>query len=310
MRLVHDLPFRSRVFAMLVAATVADCGGKAPPPPAAPADAPPAPTLEQLRSAAVSGVFAEPVRLANGVYEGEAAEPGAASRPRLVLWEPSVRFGDVDGVAGRAAVAMLGSTSGGSGEFAHLAVFGVRSGDVESLGTVLVGDRTQLQSLWLERGRIVMDVIEAGPGDAACCPTQVSRKTFALTNGALEPVSSAVRGVLGVSMLGATEWQLARMDGSPLPDGVEPPLVHFERDALRGFAGCNRFTATVKESKPGEIDITPAVTTKMACPPPRMDLEQQFLKRLDAVTRYAFAGGDLVLSGQSAGDGATLTFRK
>jgi heat shock protein HslJ len=311
MRLVYVTRLRSPAFAMLAAAAVASCGGKAPPAtPSAPAVPPPAPTLEQLQSASVSGVFAQPVRLANGVYEGETLEPGAASRPRLALLESSVHFGDVDGAEGSEAVAMLGSSGGGSGEFAHVAVFGVRDGAVATLGTAPVGDRTQLQSLWLERDAIVMDVIEAGPDDAACCPTQVSRKKFALQDGALKQVSSEVLGVLGVSMLAANEWQLARIDGEPLPGDVEPPLVLFERGTLRGFAGCNRFTATVKESKPGEIDIAPAAATQMACPQPRMELEQRFLQRLDAVNRYSYAGGDLVLDWRDASGSGALVFRK
>jgi heat shock protein HslJ len=138
----------------------------------------------------------------------------------------------------------------------------------------------------------------------------MSRKTYVLRGGALEQHSSEVRGVLGVNMLAGSEWQLATMDGEPLPAGVERPLVLFEGETLRGFAGCNRFTATVKESKPGEIDIALAAVTKLACPPPRMEFEQQFLRRLVAVYRYSYAVGDLVLSWQGADGRGTLAFRK
>jgi heat shock protein HslJ len=205
---------------------------------------------------------------------------------------------------------MLGSSAGGSGEFAWLAVFGVRDDDVENLRTVPVGDRIQLHSLWIERGSIVLDVIEAGPNDAACCPTQVSRKTYVLRGGVLEQLSSEARGALGVSLLAGNEWRLAAMDGESLPTGVQPPLVHFEGKTLSGFAGCNRFTATVTESKPGEIDIAPATVTRMTCPPPRTHLERQFLQRLEAVYRYSYTGGDLVLGWRDATGSGTLRFRK
>ena len=181
---------------------LAGCGEKAPPAssaPAEPAGPPPTPTVEQLRVATVSGVFAAPVTLAGGVYEGEPAEPGASSRPRLQLWESSVHFGDMDGAAGSEAVAMLSSNAGGSGEFVHVAVFGVRDGALANLGTAAVGDRTKLQSLWLERGKVLMDVIEVGPNDAACCPTQVARKTYGLEGGEFKQLSSEVRGVLAIS---------------------------------------------------------------------------------------------------------------
>jgi heat shock protein HslJ len=296
--------------ALLAAFIAAGCAEKAPPAPAQPAGPPPAPTLEQLQSASVSGVFDQAVTLSGGVYEGEPAAPDASSRARLVLWEPTLHFGDVDGAAGNEAVVALSSTSGGSGEFVHVAVFGMRDGALVNLGTAPVGDRTRLQSLWMERGRILMDVIEAGPDDAACCPTQVARKTYAMEGGALKQLSSEVRGVLALSMLAANEWQLAEIDGQPLPAGVEAPLILFENDKVRGFSGCNRFTAPVAETKPGEIDIGPAAGTKMACPQPQMDLEQRFLSQLDAVNRYGYLAGQLALSWQSGDQVGVLVFRK
>jgi len=297
--------------ATILSALLVACGGKAPPPePPAPAGPPPTPTLEQLRSASVSGVFEQAATLVDGQYEGEPYEPGAASRPRLVLWDPAVVFGDVDGNEGSEAVAMLSSSTGGSGEFVHLAVFGNRDGSLQNFGTAPVGDRVKLQSLWLERGKILMDVIEAGPDDAACCPTQVARKTFALEGGQLQQLSSEVRGVLALSMLAANEWQLVEMDGQPVAQGSEAPLIHFETDTVRGFAGCNRFTAQAKETKPGEIDIGPAAVTKKACPPPQMELEDRFLKQLDGVERYTYLAGRLALSWSDGDSSGILLFRK
>ena len=107
---------------------------KAPPAPVQPAGPPPAPTLEQLQSASVSGVFEQAVTLSGGVYEGEPAAADASSRPRLALWAPTLHFGDIDGAEGNEAVAVLSSTSGGSGEFVHVAVFGVRDGALVNLG--------------------------------------------------------------------------------------------------------------------------------------------------------------------------------
>ena len=277
--LVRPLAVLSAAFAL------AGCGQKetAVPAAAVPAGPPPTPTLEQLR---------------------------AASPPGARLWEPSVHFGDVDGTPGSEAVAIVSSSAEGGGDSANVVVYGVRDGALATLGTAPVGDRVQLQSLWLEPGRILMDVIEPGPDDAACCPTQVARKTYGFEGGALKQLSSEVRGVLALSMLSANEWQLVEMDGQPLAAGTEAPLIHFERDAVRGFAGCNRFNAPVKETKPGEIDIGPAAATKKACPPPQMDLEQTFLTRLDAVNRYGYLAGQLALGWQSGEAAGTLVFRK
>lgn len=310
MRLVHVCPLAAPVGAALVVLALAGCGDKAPPERLTPPAPPPPPTVDQLRTATVAGVFAQAVTLAGGRYEGEPVEPGAASRPQLMLWEPSVQFGDVDGAPGSEAVALLSSTSGGSGEFVHVAVFGMRDGALVNVGTAPVGDRVKLQTVWLERGKIVMDVIEPGPQDAACCPTQVARKTYAVDAGALKQLSSEVRGVLAISMLAANEWTLLEIDGQPLPAGVEPPLIHFAKDSLRGFAGCNRFSAPVQESKPGEIDIGAAVVEKKACPAPQMELEQKFLAQLDAVNHYTYLAGQLGLGWQDGERVGTLLFRK
>ena len=310
MRPVHVPTFSAPLGASLLALALAACGGKSPPPAAAPAGPPPTPTLEQLQSATVSGVFDQAVTLAGGKYQGAPVEPGAASRPELLLWEPSVRFGDVDGQPGSEAVAMLSSTGGGSGEFVWVAVFGVRDGQLANLGTAAVGDRARLQSLWLERGKIVMDVVEVGPGEAACCGTQVARKTYAMQDGKLAQQSSEVRGVLALSMLAANEWTLVEMDGQPLPAGIEPPLVHFEGGTVRGFAGCNRFNATVTEAKPGEIKVGPPMATKMACPPAQMDLEQKFLAQLGAAKGYSFVAGQLALTVAGGDRPGVLLFRK
>jgi heat shock protein HslJ len=302
-------PIRATLGASLLA--LAGCGEQGPPPERLkPPGPPPTPTLEQLKSATVVGVFDQAVTLADGVYEGGPAEPGAASRPRLVLWQPTFQAGDVDGEMGSEAIVLLGSTGGGSGEFVYVAVFGVRDGALANLGTAPVGDRTRLQNLWLERGKVVMDVIEAGPNDPACCPTQVTRKTFGMEGGALKQLSSEVRGVLAVSMLSANEWTLVELDGQPLPSDLDAPLIHFEADRVRGFAGCNRFTAPVQETAPGQIDIGAAAAERKACPPPQMELEQKFLEQLDAVSGYGYQAGQLALTWTDGERAGTLLLRK
>jgi heat shock protein HslJ len=303
------------LWACLAMVFVAGCGGGKEAPQGAAqqpaASGPPAtPTIEQLRAATVSGVFEQPVTLVDGRYQGPPYEAGGASRPALRLWESSVHFGDLDGADGSEAAALLSATTGGSGESVYVAVFGVRDGALQNLGTAQVGDRTKVQSVWLEKGKIVMDVVEAGPNDPACCPTQVARKTFAMEDGTLKQLSSEVRGVLAISMLAANEWTLVEIDGQPVPEGLEPPLVLFERDTVRGFAGCNRFNATVKETKPGEIEIGIAAGTRKACPQPAMNLEDKFLGELANVRGYTFLAGQLALTWRDGDRIGTLLFSK
>jgi len=291
---------------------LAGCGGKeAPDPVAARASGPPpTPTLEQLKGATVAGVFDRAVTLTNGQHDGPPAAPGAASHPTLMLWDTAVVFGDVDGAPGSEAVAMLSSNSGGSGEFVYVAVFGVQDGRLLNLGTAEVGDRTKLQNLWLQGGKVVMDVVEAGPKDPACCPTQLARKTYALEGGTLKQSKSEVLGTLTMGTLAANEWQLASIDGQPPPAGAKLPVIHFERDTIRGFSGCNRFTAPIKETAPGVIEVGPSAATRMACPGPEMDLERKFLAELGQVNGYTFLAGRLALTWTGKDGGGILLFSK
>ena len=288
------------------------CGQKEAPAPqaAAPAGPPPAPTLDQLKGATVSGLLDQAITLAGGKYEGPPVAAGGASRPTAMLWEPTVVFGDVDGSPGNEAVAVLSANSGGSGEFVYVAVFGVRDGQLVNLGTSQVGDRAKVRGVWLERGKVVMDLVEVGPKDAAGCGTQLARKTYALEGGALKQTASDVMGTVTIGTIAATEWQLAQMDGQPLAAGVKPPVIHFEIDGVRGFAGCNRFTAPVKEVSPGVIQVGPAAATKMACPPEQMELEQKFLAQLSKASGYTFMAGQLALTWQEKDKPGLLLFSK
>jgi len=227
-----------------------------------------------------------------------------------MLWEPAVRFGDVDGVPGNEAVAILSTNSGGSGELVYVGVFGIRDGQLTNLGTAEVGDRARVRDVWVEKGNIVMDLVEIGPKDAACCGTQLARKTYAMDGGALRQTKSEVTGTITVGTFAAIEWQLVQMDGQPLAAGAKPPVIHFETNGVRGFAGCNRFTAPLEETAPGEIDIGPAAATRMACPPEQMELEQKFLAQLDKVSRYSFLAGQLALSWQDKDGTGLLLFSK
>jgi heat shock protein HslJ len=298
--------------ATLCLAVIAGCSQQGPstPAPAVAAGPPPAPTLEQLKSATVSGLLPQPVTLADGVYQGEPAEPGAASRPVVNLWAPSVVFADVDGAPGNEAVAMLSSSGGGSGTFVHLAVFASKDGKAQSVATAQVGDRVRLVRLWVEHGEIHMDVVEPGPKDPSCCPTQLSRKTWKLEGGALKLASNDVVGVVSVNLLASTDWMLASMDGKPVDPAQKPPTLLVQYGKVVGFDGCNRYSGALKESAPGEISVGPLAATKMACPPEAMTLSDEFTKRMNKVTGYTFDAGQLALTWQEKGQGGVLVFAK
>jgi hypothetical protein len=158
--------------------------------PCASAAPPAAPTIEQIRGAKVRGVpKGKTVRLKNGRYEGAPFVRGGDERPRVELLERFSATGSLDEAAGEERVVLLTQSSGGTGANLYLAVFVLRGDKAENVSSILVGDRTQPSMLSIGGGMIFLDVVEAGPGDAACCPTQPARKTYRLGRHGLEPVT-------------------------------------------------------------------------------------------------------------------------
>lgn len=260
----------------------------------------PAPTLTQLESATYSGVLEQPITLESGSYVGAPFVEGE-SRPGVLLWNDLIAVGDVDAAPGDEAAVLLSSASGGSGERVYLAVVGMRDGRPVNLGTALIGDRVKVRTMSIVEGKIVLDLVEAGERDAACCPTQMARRSYELEGEELRKVSSEALGTLSLRTLEGTEWQLVWLDDQA-PQVIRLPTLTVAEGRLSGFGGCNNYNGTIKERVPGEIEVSPLASTRMACPSGEMDVEQKFLKLLEQVDRYTFVGGRLALSGEQGDD--------
>lgn len=157
---------------------------------------PPAPTLEQLRSVTVTGILDDTVRLVNGRWDGAPVVAGSAMRDMVVLLD-KVAIGDLDGQPGEEAVAAVVHSGGGTGNFLYLVVFGMGpDGQPMQRGLGLVGDRLEVRGLTVGFGDIQLDVLEAGPADPMCCPTQLARKSYDLRDGRVDLVASNVTGAL------------------------------------------------------------------------------------------------------------------
>lgn len=254
-------------------------------------------TLDQVRNASIAGVYERPVALRDGRYAGPPFVAGGASRPTLTVVGDLSAVGDLDAAAGDEAAVLLAENSGGSGEMIYLSVIALRGGAPVSLGTVAVGDRTKIISFGVSGTEILLRVVEAGPGEPACCPTQVARKAYGMDGGALTLKRSEVEGTLALALIAGVEWTAAEVDGEPIPVGARRPTAVVADGRIAGFGGCNRYTASISETSPGSIAVGPAAATKMACPEPEMLLEDRFLASLGAAVRYSFLAGRLALSG-------------
>lgn len=290
MRTVPRTRFRDVATLLSSLVWIGACGLLKAPPPA------PAPTLAQIENATYSGVLEQPVALQNGSYAGAPFVESGDSRPAVLLWNELIAFGDLDGSPGDEAAVLLSGTSGGSGERVYLAVVGVRDGQAVNLGTALVGDRVKLRTLTIVAGDVALDLVEPGGKDPACCPTQLARRLYHLENTEVRLISTEAQGNLSVQALDG-DWQLVWLDHEAPPPGLRLPTLTLKSARVSGFSGCNMYTGSIEERAPGEIKVSPLNSTRMACPPDAMNLEQEFLQRLGRVDRYTFLAGRLALSG-------------
>ncbi len=265
----------------------------------------------QVANATIAGVFPVPFTFDDGAYEGAPFVPGSAVSPMAVLMTPLVTLGELDDHPGADAAALIASNEGGSGERITLAIVGLSGGKAVSVATALVGDRTKVRDLRVSGRDIVLDVIEIGSGEAACCGTQLATKVFRLEETTLKLLSSQVTGKksLETTVAGRT-WTAVALDGSPIQAGVNAPTLTFADGRISGTSGCNQYTAPLTETEPGTITVGPTTGTRRACTGAAAGVETRFLKTLAKATDYTFLAGRLVVSGLDGEQMHTITFRR
>jgi len=112
------------------------------------------------------------------------------------------------------------------------------------------------------------------------------------------------------SELKNTKWELTRWNLPPnsngevrtrqIPQGDASNPIQIIFDAsgqrLSGSTGCNRFTATLDEDARG-FSLKQIASTKMACNPQRMELENDFLYELNDYRSIVRNGDQLLMIG-------------
>jgi heat shock protein HslJ len=307
--MTHAQIRRFLVLVPVLSCYLAACATSTPPAPTPVVKAAPPSTAQLLRSATVNGIYESGgVTLRDGVYEGPPFAPGGASRPTVRLLEPLTTSGELDGGSGDEIVALLAENSGGSGEQIYLAVFRPQGSSLANVATALLGDRIKLRRLDVDAGTIVLDVVQAAPGEPMCCGTQLARKTYRLESGRLTQVRSQVVGRLSLAAISRVEWVLQEMNGKPIVDGSRAPTFAIQGDTASGFAGCNRFSGAIKETAPGTISLGDLAATVMACEDAQTSIEDEYLRSLRRVSSYTFLAGRLALSWEGGGEQGLLLF--
>ena len=102
-------------------------------------------------------------------------------------------------------------------------------------------------------------------------------------------------------------WAAQEVAGAPVPADARVTLSIYADGRAVGRAGCNNYTTKYKRDGNG-ITFAPVISTKMACAPELMTLEQSYLDTLMASTRAERRpDGMLAISTDSA---AQILFRR
>jgi heat shock protein HslJ len=102
---------------------------------------------------------------------------------------------------------------------------------------------------------------------------------------------------MAASDLENTTWKLASyFDGTALhdlPSSAEVTLT-FQDGAAGGKSACNRYRSEVTIGD-GTLTFGMALGTKMACPPPLMEIEDAYLRTLESVATWRISDETLEL---------------
>lgn len=264
----------------------------------------------EFANATYNGIEDGPVQLSEGRWEGEPYAEGGASRPSVGLLEDFVLTGDLDGDGVDESTVLLWQNSGGSGTFDYIAVMCEVDGELQNIATAPLGDRVQIRRAEITNSAIYLEVVQAGEDDAACCPGQLSRRSWVLDPEGLTELDAEYLGALSASTLEGDEWTLVELGADqPVPDGVSVTL-QVRQGQISGTSGCNRYSAGIENGTvPGDIKIELGMSTRMACPEVQMETEARYLGLLSQVTSFDFRGGKLILTGTKDDEVFSMIFK-
>jgi heat shock protein HslJ len=150
-------------------------------------------------------------------------------------------------------------------------------------------NRGSLNRLWIALSCVGLGLLSACVNLIPPCGAKIS------------PPSSELRN---------TRWELTRWNLPPnsngevrarqIPQGEasNPIQMNFDANGQRvsGSTGCNRFTAELNEDARG-FSLSKIASTKMACTPQRMELENDFLYELNDYRSIVRNGDQLLMIG-------------
>ncbi|NJL82042.1 MAG: hypothetical protein HC890_01925 [Chloroflexaceae bacterium] len=132
--------------------------------------------LNQLKNREYSLPNYDKFTLKSGTFENTAQRFAV----NLVDHEGFVAFGDLNGDGREDAVVLLIVNSDSSGIFSYLTPILTTENGLKSLYSQFLGDRVQVQSLTIAEEKPELKMVEPGPSDPQCCPTQAVTRVYQL----------------------------------------------------------------------------------------------------------------------------------
>lgn len=269
----------------------------------------PPPTFEALSNMTYTGIYDDAITLKDGHWAGEPYASGGASRPRVRIVKDFMLTGDLNGDGSNEVAAILTASTGGTGNRSYVVAVGRHDNGNVHLGTALIGDRVQLQNGRITDGKIILEVIQQGAGEAACCPSQKARRFWTLNANGLKEGEAQMTGTFSLADIAGKTWILTRLKKNE-PHPVQPVItLTIDDKHAAGKSACNRYFANVTSSAiPSDLTLQQIGSTRMTCPDRIMDLESNYLEALKNVSRYRFLAGKLALTWQKNDTVNTMLF--
>lgn len=115
----------------------------------------------------------------------------------------------------------------------------------------------------------------------------------------------------GMSTLAGTSWHATGINngtgGVVNQAGTEEVTATFGADGtFTGSGGCNTCKSTYTTTGTDQITVGPIASTRMACPDPSMQIEQEYFVALGDVTTYQIDGNALTLRDAEGATQATF----
>jgi heat shock protein HslJ len=108
---------------------------------------------------------------------------------------------------------------------------------------------------------------------ALLCSGSLAATACAPTSPESSPVSFA--------QLTGAKWVAEDIDGHGVIDDAQSTVQFVAPDRIAGRGGCNQYSGNVTMDGT-KIQVSPLISTKMACVPALMDQESRFLQALEA----------------------------